>query len=482
MEVRTNSAVDPNWDALLVDLDSDNQLGPVGTTVDRQLGGLIAQLVQRGELSGKVGDVTPVYHAVKELPGLVLVVGIGSRGQLQPGSLYRAAGSALKWLAGRQRKVIGIGFPTDLPPDLWEALIAGAMNASNGQDIYRQQKRLFSPEQLVLVGVAADLTKQGAIIGSAVDFTRRLVNEPPNVINPITLAAAAETMAKTNGLEIEIWDKARLEKENCRALLAVAAGSDVDPRLVILRHRGSSAATPELALVGKGVTFDSGGLSIKPSDGMKDMKCDMAGAASVLGAMQAAAQLRIPRHVVGLIGAVENMLGGRAYKLGDVITARSGKTIEILNTDAEGRVVLADVLDVTAELKPAKILDLATLTGACMVALGNDTTGVMSNNQPWADQVLQAGKATGESFWQLPMFDFFAEQIRSQVADIKNVGEGRWGGAITAAKFLQEFVRDIPWTHLDIAGPAYAESAKGWRDGGGTGVPVRTLIEIMRKL
>jgi len=247
---------------------------------------------------------------------------------------------------------------------------------------------------------------------------------------------------------------------------------------VILKYNGGSKDAPPLALVGKGVTFDSGGLSIKPTDGMKTMKCDMAGAATVLGAMQAIAQLKLPVNVIGLCGLVENMLSGNSYKLGDVLKARSGKTIEVLNTDAEGRLVLADVLDVALQHQPAKIIDLATLTGACVVALGNDVAGLMTNNQPWADAVRSAADAAGEQLWQLPMFPEYGEQIRSEVADIKNVGDGRWGGAITAAKFLEEFVAGTPWVHLDIAGPAFLESSKCWLEAGGSGCGVRTLVEV----
>jgi leucyl aminopeptidase len=214
---------------------------------------------------------------------------------------------------------------------------------------------------------------------------------------------------------------------------------------------------------------------------MKTMKCDMAGAATVLGAMQAIVRLKLPVNVVGYCGLVENMLSGSSYKLGDVLRARSGKTIEVLNTDAEGRLVLADVLDVALQHQPAKIIDLATLTGACVVALGNDVAGLMTNNQPWADAVKSAADAAGEPIWQLPMFPEYGEQIRSEVADIKNVGDGRWGGAITAAKFLEEFVGGKPWVHLDIAGPAFLESSKSWLDAGGSGFGVRTMVELARR-
>ena len=281
-------------------------------------------------------------------------------------------------------------------------------------------------------------------------------------------------------MEIEIWDEHRLDRERCRAILAVGRGSSRPPRLVKLTYRGPGvpAGPPQVALVGKGVTFDSGGLSLKTPDGMLTMKCDMAGAAAMVAAAATIAALRLPVNLVAVCGLAENMTGPAAYKLGDVITARSGTTIEIHNTDAEGRVVLADVLDVVREMAPQKIIDAATLTGACMVALGHDVAGLFTNDQAWCDQIAAAARAVGEPVWQLPMYPEFDEQIRGEVADIKNVGDGRWGGAITAAKFLERFVGGIPWTHVDIAGPAFAEKPRPWIDGGGTGVLVRTLVEL----
>jgi leucyl aminopeptidase len=287
-------------------------------------------------------------------------------------------------------------------------------------------------------------------------------------------------MAVENGIEIEVWNEHRLAAERCGALLAVAQGSERPARLVILRYRGTTDDRAPLALVGKGVTFDSGGLSLKPTDGMKTMKGDMAGAAAVVGAMRAIAQMKLPVHVLGLLGLVENMVSGTAYKLGDVLTGRSGKTIEVLNTDAEGRLVLADVLNVAIERGAERIIDVATLTGACVVALGNDVSGLMTNDQSWCDIVAAAAKTCGEPVWQLPMFREYSEHIKSDVADIKNVGDGRWGGAITAAKFLEEFVQNKPWVHIDIAGPSFLEHAKPWLDAGATGAIVRTLVQVAR--
>jgi leucyl aminopeptidase len=263
--------------------------------------------------------------------------------------------------------------------------------------------------------------------------------------------------------------------------LAVAKGSNRPARLVILRYDGGGPGKPPLAIVGKGVTFDSGGLSLKTPDGMLTMKCDKAGASTMVGAMQAIAALKLPVNVIGLAGLVENMTGPAAMKLGDVLKARNGRTIEVHNTDAEGRLVLADVLAVAVDSGAAKIVDLATLTGSCVVALGTEVAGAMANDQPWCDAVLAAARAVDERLWQLPMYpDIYDEQIKSEVADIKNVGDGRWGGAITAAKFLEQFVGKTPWVHLDIAGPAFRDKPKPWSDAGASGVFVRTLVQLAR--
>jgi leucyl aminopeptidase len=355
------------------------------------------------------------------------------------------------------------------------------MVGCTGQDLYRAERKRFEFGELLFAGVDADSIERGRILGESVNLARRLVNEPPQEIFPESFAARAREVAQSCGLEIDVWDEKRLEAERCGSLLAVARGSNRPPRLVILRYRGAAADAPWLAIVGKGVTFDSGGLSLKTPEGMLTMKCDMAGAATMLAAMQAIARLKLRANVVGLAGLVENMTGPGAYKLGDVLFARSGKTIEVHNTDAEGRLVLADVLNVAVETGAAKIIDLATLTGACMIALGQDVAGVMGNDQAWCDTVMAAARGCGEPCWQLPMFPEYDEHIKSEMADMKNVGDGRYGGAITAAKLLEQFVEKRPWVHLDIAGPAFVEKPKPWTDGGASGVFVRTLVEVARQ-
>jgi len=359
--------------------------------------------------------------------------------------------------------------------------IAGSMVGCVGQDVYRHEKTT-NPFQTI-VGATDDLPliDEAQAIGESINLTRRLVNLPASDIFPESFAEQCVSVGKDVGFEVEVWDEERLKKERCGALLAVAQGSAMKPRLVMMRYNGGPADQKPLGLVGKGVTFDSGGLSLKPSASMIDMKCDMAGAATVLGAMQAITKLKLPVNVIGFAGLVENMISGTSYRLGDVVTARSGKTIEIRNTDAEGRLVLSDTIDVAVEQGVSKLIDLATLTGACLVALGPNIVGLMTNNQPWADTVASSAKTVGEKTWQLPMDDEFADQIKSKIADIKNTGDNRWGGAMTAGKLLEEFVQDTPWVHLDIAGPSFADSPKAWVDAGASGCMVRTLVEVARQ-
>jgi len=456
------------------------ELPKAATDADRATDGLISRLIDRQEITGKKYDLTTLLAPPGITAGQLLVVGLGERDKLDAAVAYRAAGAAAKQLSAKKREMVAF-FLGDTRADQTEAAVAGAIVGCEGQDLYRAEKKRHPFGEIHWNGSDEATLERGRIIGESMNLTRRLVNEAPQEIYPESFAARAADVAKSCGLECEIWDQARLEKERCGSLLAVARGSARPPRLVILRYRGASVNAPTLAIVGKGVTFDSGGLSLKPTDGMLAMKCDMAGAATMLGAMQAIARLKLPINVVGLAGLVENMTGPAAYKLGDVLTARNGRTIEVHNTDAEGRLVLADVLCVAVETGAAKIVDLATLTGACVVALGIETVGVMTNDQPWCDRVLEAARRTGEPAWQLPMFpDVYDELIKSDVADIKNVGEGRWGGAIAAAKFLEQFVNGKPWTHLDIAGPAFFEKPKPWLDGGATGCMVRTLVEVAR--
>lgn len=465
---------DQDADVLVIGLVDEKPLASTAAAMDKATGGWLARLVQKGQLRGKRGEMSLIASPRSEGPTMILVVGLGKK-PLTRDVAFDLSSAAVRKLSDRPRTRIVSALTESFPADVHDAIVAGAVYGCEGQAIYQADPSSKVPGELSFVAVDDAVLGRGEIIGTSINHTRRLVNEPAAMIYPESFAAAAKAIANECGLGIEIWDEEKLAAERCRAILAVGAGSTAKPRLVILKHDGGGDEPP-IAIVGKGVTFDSGGLSIKPSDGMVDMKCDMAGAATVVGVMRAIAKLGVKQNVIGLCGLAENMISGSAYKLGDVIETRSGKTIEILNTDAEGRVVLADTLDVAIGHGPRAMVDLATLTGACMVALGNEVAGLMPNDETLCKSVQSAAAAEGERVWPLPMFELYDEKIKSKVADIKNVGEGRWGGAITAAKFLENFVGDVPWVHIDIAGPAFADSPKPHRDAGATGVMVRTLV------
>jgi len=455
-------------------------VGPAAV-VNQAMGGLLEKLIEAEELSAGKYKTTTFYAPAGMAAELLVVVGLGKQKSFDRGTAHRVAASAMRSLAGKSRESVAFYLGDDWASDVAEAAVSGAVVGSCGQDLCRAEKKQHAPKSLLWAGADSEVIERGEIVGESINLTRRLVNEPADVLFPESFAKQAEETAKECGVEVEVWDEKRLAEERCGALLAVAQGSPKTPRLVILRYNGGKPGDAPLALVGKGVTFDSGGLSIKTGNHMMNMKMDMGGAATVLGAVRAIAKLKLPINLIGILGMVENMPAGNAYKLGDVLTARNGKTIEVHNTDAEGRLVLADALAVAVDLGAARIIDLATLTGACVVALGLDVAGLLPNDQSWCDTIAEAAKTCGEQAWQLPMFDEFGEQIKSEVADIKNVGEGRWAGTITAAKFLEEFVDGRPWTHIDIAGPAFIEKSKPWISGGGSGAFVQTLIEVARK-
>jgi leucyl aminopeptidase len=316
-------------------------------------------------------------------------------------------------------------------------------------------------------------------LAEAANFCRDLANEPSNVLTPTELAQRATSWAQDAGLECDVFDKAWMEERKMGALLGVAQGSEQPPKFIVLRYKGGG--TTHLALVGKGITFDTGGISIKPAAGMEEMKGDMSGAAAVIAAMGAIARLKPAIDVTAVAPCTENMPSGTAIKPGDVLYAMTGTTIEVLNTDAEGRLILADGLGYAVEQQPDAIVDVATLTGAISMALGNVAMGAMTNNSSLYGKVRGAAEAAGEKVWELPMFDEYKEQIKSDVADIKNTG-GRGAGSITAAFFLKEFVRDIPWVHLDIAGVDFYEKEKGVTVKGASGIPVRTLVNLALQL
>jgi leucyl aminopeptidase len=319
--------------------------------------------------------------------------------------------------------------------------------------------------------------KRGRILAEATNCARDMINEPANYMTPSDMAEVARGVCAKYGLECTVLEREEMKNLGMGALLGVAQGSRQPPKFIVISYRGDDSSKTTLGLVGKGLTFDSGGISIKPSEGMEEMKGDMAGGAAVIAAMRAIAEFKAKINVTGLIPATENLPGGAALKPGDVLKAMNGKTIEVVNTDAEGRLILADALCYARKLGLSPLVDVATLTGACHVALGDVCTGAFGNNQETINKIIKAGEESGEKIWQLPMFDEYKESNKSDVADLKNSG-GRWGGAITAAQFLAEFSQDTPWTHLDIAGTSYSSKERAYILKGATGVAVRTLVNF----
>jgi leucyl aminopeptidase len=446
---------------------------------------MLSKLIESKDLSRSVGEVAPLLGLSSS--GLtaksVVVFGLGSLEKFDAGSAFSAGVALSKKLASKARESVAIAIPEVGDASTISSLVEGVIVGTRGPDLRKAEKgrHAFGSLSIVASGEATSsfeaAVERGSIVGQAINLARDLANTPPAEKSPTALAAKAKEAGEAAGLKVTVWDKAKIEAERFGGLLGVSAGSEEPPTFVILEHL-QGGDSPTLALVGKGVTFDSGGLSLKPSASMEDMKSDMTGSAVVLSAMTAIARLGIKANVVGYMAITENMVNGRAMRLGDVLTMRNGKTVEVLNTDAEGRLILADALSYAAEQKPAAIVDLATLTGACLVALGTKIAGLFSNDEAFALKVAEASKATGERTWRLPLDDDFFDLIKSSVADIKNIG-GKWGGSITAAKFLQQFVDGKPWVHLDIAGPSWADSESGTRDAGGTGCFVRTLVKLV---
>ena len=483
--------VETHW--LVVGIYDDDEAAPDLSSVIEvtDLDSFIARLKREKEVSGLLGELTPLYHVPATKAGAVLLVGLGSRKRFDAGAAFSTGFAAAKRLGGKRRENVAMVLPEcDDPPRIASALIEGAIAGTRGPGVRKTEAVRHAFDNLTLV--AADnvprqqragleqAVRRGEVVGHAVNLARDLVNTPPAEKSPVKLTERVSLIAGDAGLTVSVWNESQLSEQRFGGLLGVAAGSDEPPRFVILQYNGGGEHAPVLALVGKGVTFDSGGLSLKPSASMEDMKSDMTGAAVVVATMQAAARLKIAVNIVGYLALTENMTGGKAMKLGDVLTMRNGKTVEVMNTDAEGRLILADALSYAVEHKPDRVLDLATLTGACMVALGPKVAGLFSNNDAFRQDLTAACQAAGERVWSLPLDDDYKEQLKSHVADLKNVG-GKWGGAITAAKFLEQFVSVTPWVHLDIAGPSWADTENAMRDTGGTGCFVRSLISYLEK-
>lgn len=456
---------------------------------NRALKGGLAQAIEDEEYKGKVDSklVVPTHGLLRAKR--VALVGLGKKADVTGAMAAGLAGSATRLGVHYAAKSVLVVVPAGVgdTAHVLEQLGRGAHLGGYRFDKYRSDKGrkvALATVSLQLEGVklpsnAEALLTRGQVVAEGVALARNLVNEPPIEIYPDSFAKLAVAEAKKHGLASKVFDEKELKKRGMNLILAVGMGSAKAPRLVHLTYTPKGAAKGKpIVLVGKGITFDSGGLCLKPADSMMDMKVDMGGAAAVLGAMTAIARLKPDVEVHGLMTLAENMPSGTAFRLGDVFTAASGRTVEINNTDAEGRLVLADALHYAVGLKPGRIIDMATLTGACMIALGPHTTGLFSNDDALSEAVSSAGKRVGEDFWRMPLNPALKEMLKSDVADTKNTGE-RYGGAITAALFLSEFVGKTPWAHLDIAGPVTTKKDAGALAKGATGVPVATLVDLV---
>ncbi|NIP39572.1 MAG: leucyl aminopeptidase [Candidatus Dadabacteria bacterium] len=452
--------------------------------VDEALKGTITRLVDEENFKGELGKLLNVNTIGKTGSDRVLVVGLGKKTDFTPSDLKKVGIAVAKKVKSFASNV-NIAMDIEASKLNCQHLITGLILGTYDYNKYKSGNNENNKDtnyNFILSKLShkdfESSVELGEGIGDATCFTRDLVNEPPDTMTPTKLAETAKKISEENGLECEIFNTVEIRERKMGGLYAVSKGSLQDPRFIHLTYKPKKKAKKTVAIVGKGITFDSGGLCIKPADYMKTMKMDMGGSAVVLGVMKAITLLKPSVNVHALISATENMTGGGAYKPDDVVTAMNGKTMEIVNTDAEGRVVLSDALSFAVELGVDEIVDLATLTGACLVALGTYTAGVMGNDQLVINRVLKAANTVGEKIWQLPMDDELRKDIESDVADVKNVGS-RYGGAITAGMFLEHFVDNTPWAHIDIAGPTFIERGGEFYPKGATGFGVQTILQYL---
>lgn len=477
--------------ALVVPVFSGASLDGTAKAVDGEAGGALSEVLASGEIKGKLCELSLV-HALGKAYKRVLLVGLGEADKFEPWMLARYAGAAVRYLGRRNVRDVAFALPAQAKGNetacasfLIEGAAAGAFDTS----IYQKdpEKRSGAENVTLIAGGCseAELRKgleRGEILGQAVNFARRLAITPANDMTPTALAREAEKAGKESGLDVEVFDEPKCRELGMGSFLSVAQGSAQPPKFIIMTYKGDPGSKDLLALVGKGITFDTGGISIKPAERMEEMKYDMSGGAGVIAAMSAIGKLKPKLNVVGIVPATENMPGGKATKPGDIFSAMNGKTIEVINTDAEGRLILADALCYANKLGATKIVDCATLTGACVIALGHAASAAVTNNEDFVQQFLSAAKPSGERYWHMPLYDDYSGQMKSDIADLKNTG-GRPAGTLTAAAFLKAFVEDkTPWIHLDIAGTAYLDGESAWQAKGPTGTPVRAFVSLVEQL
>ena len=456
-------------------------------------GGLVSSALDAEEFVGKEGEVA-YFHLVgnnKLKARRLLLIGVGEAGDYKGAQISQMAGTAVRSLRSKNVKSIAVlprssGDATQTSASAVEGAFIGLFDPDKYRTVEKEEKTV--DRLVVSIEGAEDSALQkgvnsGRIVGESVNFTRDLANEPGAYMTPTDMAERAREIASEFGLSVDVLDEARMEQEGMGSLLSVARGSDQPAKLIILKYTPANATSDTkelLAFVGKGVTFDSGGISLKPGENMELMKYDMTGGATVMGAMRAIGQLKPPIPILGVAPCTENLPSGKATKPGDVVKAMTGKTIEVINTDAEGRLILADAIAYAKKLGATRVIDMATLTGAVSIALGDVNAAVLGTDQELIDEIIAAGREVGEKFWQLPLDKEYSRQIKSDIADIKNVG-GRKAGTITAAAFLKEFADGLSWAHLDIAGTAWGDEAKPYRSKGPTGIAVRTLLRIVER-
>jgi leucyl aminopeptidase len=473
--------------------DKDDKVEGVVADLNQAMDDRLATLAATGEITGKPLSLTFIHFPQGLEAKRLLIVGAGKSDKFAVTDLRKIAGTALRYLKNLgAKKIVFLAREGQGGPSAVEAVTEGLVIADFESDKYKTDKKEKDKKEIQSVALAGfdssdDAQKaleDGRVIGESMNFARDLINEPSNRLTPRILAAKAEAMAKEVGLGIEILDERKISELKMGALIGVAQGSIEPPRVIVIRYTPENARpnTPVLGLVGKAVTFDTGGISIKPADNMEKMKYDMGGGATMLGTMRALAYLKPAIPVIAVIPATENMPGGRAQKPGDVQVAMSGKTIEVINTDAEGRLILADGVFYARKLGATHLIDAATLTGAIQVALAHIHTGAFGTPREYLDQFLDSTKAVGEKMWPMPIDDEYREMIKSDIADIRNTGTGKGGGAITGAWFIKEFVDDTPWIHLDIAATTWADNGRPWLAKGPTGVAIPSLVDFAMKL
>ncbi len=457
-------------------------------TGDTAVHAVAVDLLASGEMTGKPFEINLLHKPAGLKAKRLLLISGGAAKKFSSYDLRRLAGAAVRTLKSRGIRSFAFIAPTGIPAaEAVRAIVEGALVGNFDPDYYRSDRKDQKIDALTILASGnsdqAALEKaanEAQVIGESQNFTRDLVNEPSNRMTPTILADRAKKMCGEVGLKCEVYGADKIKELKMGAFWSVAQGSDEPPALIVMRYEPTNApASPVLGLVGKGITFDTGGISIKPADGMEKMKYDMAGGATMIGAMRAIALLKPKVKVIGIVCATENMPSGKAQKPGDVQIAMSGKSIEIINTDAEGRLVLADGLFYARQLGCTHLVDAATLTGAVVVALGYANAGIFANDDAMYERFHKANADAGEKMWRLPLDDEYKENIKSSIADIVNSG-GRWGGAINAAMFLKEFAEETPWIHLDIAGTAWMEDQKPWIAKGPSGIALRSLVEFVK--